>query len=216
MRNKITVAFADDHQVTRSGLRADMEAFENISVEIMAENGLALIELIEQCAIAPDVCLIDIDMPVMDGFELQARINERWPSIRTIAYTYYDNENYISRMISLGVNGYLLKTASAAEVATAIQTVNEGGFYYSPIADRKKFIQIQNRAAKPVQFSQAEIDLLKMSGTNLSYAEMAAKLSTTPKAVTSTRDRLFIKLGINSRIELFDYALENGFVIRKP
>lgn len=214
MRNKITVAYADDHEITRTGLKADMEAFENISVEILAENGLALINLLEQFDVPPDVCLIDLNMPVMDGFKLQEYISNRWPSIRTLAYTYYDNEAYIARMISLGVNGYLLKTASATEVATAIKSVFDNGYYYSTVADRSKFIRIQKSQLKPVQFSQAEIELLKLSGTNLSYAEMAEKLSTTTKAVTSTRDRLFLKLGINSRVELFSYALENGFVIQ--
>lgn len=216
MRTKITVAYADDHDFTRTGLKADLGAFEHISVDFLASNGLALVNILEQCDILPDVCLIDINMPVMNGFGLQEYIRRRWPSMGTIAFTFYDDETYIARMISLGVNAYLLKSSPVSEVADAITAVYHNGFYYSSVADRNMFVRARNKKEKPVQFSHAEIDLLKMSGPGLSYAEIAEKLSTTTKAVTSTRDRLFNKLGISSRIELYDYALDHGFVIRNP
>ena len=213
MNTVIRVAYAEDHQATRIGMQTILDSYEEISLDLLASNGREMIKLLEQADVLPDVCIIDINMPVMDGFQLQEEIRRRWPELRSLVYTMYNNEPFIVKMIAMGSNGYLLKSAEPDEIVEAIKSIHDHGFYYSNVIDRKKVIAVQNNKIRLPQFLPAEIELLRLANSDMSYAEIALKLNTTTKSIEGTRDRLFNKLNIKSRVGLAMYAVQHGYAI---
>lgn len=211
----IHVAFADDHIVIRQGIVSLVEALGNIQVDIQADNGAEMLSKLEAADRLPDICIIDINMPVMDGYMLLLELKKRWPDMRTLIFTAFDNEPGIIRMIKAGANGYLLKNCRPDDLKDALFAIHHTGYYYSVSAGSDMF----QRAEKPVRqlkLTNGEIELLKRSCSELSYSQIATQMQTTIKSVEGYRDRLFSKLNVNSRAGLILYAIKSGIVPLEP
>lgn len=208
----VKIAYADDHVAMRKGLISILESRGGIDVIAEADNGEELIRKLSELTELPDVCLIDINMPVIDGFEAMTILKKNWPDLKTLVLTVFENESYIIRMIKLGANGYLLKSCHPDEVKRALVNICENGYHYSDVANNRLFRKVQNNEVAIPRFSDREIELLKYSCTDLSYNEIAERMNTTPRSIDGVRDRLFTRLGINTRISLAMLAIQYGFV----
>jgi len=208
----IHVAFADDHNLMRTAVVSLLESTGRIVVDIEAENGKVLLDKLEQAVVRPEICIIDISMPVMDGYTALREIRKRWPDMKTLILTGFNSEQYVIGLMLAGANGYLLKKCSENEIHDAIAAIHMDGYYYSECANSTLFHLVKTKAIKIQQFTDAEIEFLKYCPSELTQAEIAQRMKTTQASVDGYRNRLFSKLNVNSRMALALFAVQFGLV----
>jgi DNA-binding NarL/FixJ family response regulator len=205
----IRIAFADDHNLVRKGIINGIEADGTVKAVIEAKDGEEMLERLLCADVLPDLCITDIHMPRMDGITLLKEIRKRWPEMKCLVFTAFEVEYYITEMIRAGANGYILKHCDAAEMIRAIHSIYNTGYYYSDQISNEIFERVkQNRKT---ELNEREIDLLHLICSDLSYTDIAAKMNISHKALCGIRDRLCIKLNINSRISLVMAAIQFGY-----
>lgn len=212
MKQKISVAVADDHPALVKGLRFILEAYKDYKVSIEAYNGAELIEKIEQASALPDVCLLDISMPVMNGFEALTIIKQRWKSIKVIMQSTYYNEFNILKAFREGASAYLPKDADPKEIKSAIDTVCDDGFHYSEWEKEHVLPHIQDKTILTT-INDKEIEFLKHICSDMTYEDIAAVIGKSARTVEGYRDALFQKLKLKNRTELALFAIRSGLVI---
>ncbi|WP_221795153.1 response regulator transcription factor [Oceanobacter mangrovi] len=221
-RTPIRLLIADDHPMVREGLKASLESESYIEVVADVSNGK---EALEQTAIHhPDVVLLDISMPVMGGIEACAAFREQFPDTRLLIVTMHDNREYIFKVIQAGAAGYVLKDVATEELLLAVQTVHQGGTYFSSSVAKTLFSEFgmpgdrnqpANSGNHPASaLSPRETDVLALLTDGLCNKEIAAELSISVRTVEAHRLKIKQKLGINNSAGLIRYALDNG--IGKP
>lgn len=212
----ITVALVDDHVMLRNGLAILLSGI-GFDVLFEANNGEECIRYINSGK-APEVILMDINMPVKDGFETSLWIKQNFPEIKVLALTMVDDDNAVIRMLRNGAVGYLLKESGPAELKSAIHTAAEKGFYYSEMVTGRLVHGIRNgnegnnNSSFAIHLTEKEIEFLKMSCSELTYKEIADKMKVSPRTIDSYRDHLFEKLELKTRTGLALYAIKNGIV----
>jgi len=211
-RETIRIGFADDHNLVRKGIISMLQKLGGVDIVIEAVNGSELVSKMESAHKLPDICILDISMPVMDGFTVLREIKRRWPSMKILVLTAFFSEIYIIRMMQAGANGYLLKECDIEEVKAALMSIYEDGYYYSDCANSTVFHLINTKAIKSQSFTENEIEVLKYCCSDLSYSQIAQKMNTTIRSVEGYRDRLFHKLNLNSRVGLALFAIRFGLV----
>ena len=212
-----TIALADDHTVMRNGLAT---LLKDLGYDILfeANNGQDFITKINKENL-PDVALLDINMPVMDGYETAAWLNDNFPEVKVIALSMYDDEAAIIRMLKNGAKGYVLKDSNIADVKKAIESVISKGYYHSEMVTGKLIHSI-NHLDSPahssikelLKLNNKEIEFLKLACTEMTYKEIADKMFLSPRTIDGYRDTLFEKLGAKTRIGLVLFAIKNGIV----
>lgn len=213
---KIKVALADDHVLLRNALATLINNFEDCSVIIQASNGIELGEKLKS-GLIPDVVLLDLNMPLMDGMETAAWLQDKYPAVHVLMLTMYDSELALIRLLQTGVKGFLKKDAHPDELRFAIQSVVQAGFFYSHNTTGKLVNLFRKQPGSPNSLnnnllSDIEIDFLKYASTELTYKEVAQKMNLNPRAVDTLRDGLFHKLSVKSRVGLVIYAIKHGIV----
>lgn len=215
-RSMTQVALVDDHVLLRKGL-ATLVGVLGYQVMFEADNGEDCIKKIS-AGLTPDLVLMDISMPVLDGIQATAWITENHPGIPVLALSMNEDEDCVLRMLRSGARGYLLKDASPEELRLAIEAVLRKGVYYSPLMTESMFHLVAgNGTGKSVLPGQVhltgkEIEFLRLACTELAYKEIAARMSISPRTVDTYRDNLFSKLHIRSRTGLALYAIRHGLV----
>jgi two-component system response regulator NreC len=214
MSERIRVLIADDHTIVRSGVRLLLEAEPDIEVVGEALDGQQALTLAE--TLRPDVILMDIAMPGMDGLEATRKIIALWPDIRVLVLTMHRTDDYFFEMLKAGASGYVLKGAQTDELINAIRVVAQGEvFLYPPVA-RKLVQDYLNRVAGSAQSSPSlsprETEILRLMAEGCSNKEIAEELVVSPSTVHSHRTNLMSKLGLNSRRELIQYARDHGML----
>lgn len=207
---KIKVALADDHTMFRRGLISILKPYRNIEVLFDAANGQELIDKIHNAEEKPAICIIDINMPEMNGYDTARYIKKHFPKIKMLALSMYDDEDNIIKMLRNGANGYLLKDSEPDVLVEALKLINEQGFYHSELITSDILHSLHDMDT--IMLSSAEIDFLKMACTEMTYKEMANTLAVSERTVDGYRDRLFTKLDVKSRIGLVIYAIRNNIV----
>jgi len=205
----IYVAYADDHTAVRKGIIAFLHSLGGIDVFIEADNGNELIGKIYKSPIIPDVCILDIKMPEMDGFETLNLLRSKWPKIKVLILTTFVDELYIIRMVQLGANGYLAKSCDPEEIKKALIAIHEEGFYFSRLFSPR--INSEPEAKLP-RITEREFRLLKYICEDLTYGQIASLMNTTQRSVEGYRDSLFRKLNVNNRVSLALFAIKAGIV----
>jgi len=209
-----TIALADDHVLLRKGLASLIQQL-GFDVLFEVDNGQELINKL-QAGTEPDLVLMDINMPVKDGYEATRWINENKPLIKVLALSMYDDESAIIRMLKLGARGYILKDIEPAELRTALDAVVNKGFYYSEIVTGRLIHSIagtngeEKNTRKLLSLSDRETEFLKLACTEMSYKEIAAEMHLSPRTIDGYRDALFEKLDIKTRTGLVVYAIKHG------
>lgn len=215
--NNTQVALIDDHVLLRNGLASMVTNFDGYSVLMEANNGRHFIDQLKNSA-APDLVLMDINMPEMDGFETTMWLKQHHPDVRVLALSMYDNEQSIIRMLKNGARGYILKETEPKEFKCALDSVISKGYYYSEMVTGKMIhalnnLEDDNYSIKPlISLNDREIEFLKLACTELTYREIADKMHLSPRTIDGYRDTLFDKLNAKTRVGLVLYAIKNGIV----
>ena len=216
MKNEIKIALVDDHTLLRSGLK-DLLGKLGYSVILECGNGIELMEKLDKSNL-PDIILMDINMPKMDGFESALWLKKNHPEVNVIALSMYDDENAIIRMVKNGAKGYILKDSNPTELKLAIEAVIAKGFHYSDLVTGRLIHSInqldeeENNTRQVLNLNDKEIEFLKFAGTEMTYKEIAQKMNLSPRTIDGYRDNLFDKLKIKSRVGLVLFAVKNGII----
>jgi len=213
---KIKVALADDHILLRNGLAGLINSFDDYTVIFEADNGADFQKKIQK-GNEPELVLMDINMPGMDGFATAEWLRQNYPLTKVLALSMYDNENSIIRMFKAGAKGYILKDSEPAELKAALDSIMQKGYYYSELVTGKLIHSINTSTQngngnKANQLNDRETEFLKLAATELTYKEIAEKMNLSPRTIDGYRDALFEKLELKSRVGLVLYAIKNEIV----
>lgn len=211
------IVLVDDHVLLRKGLCELIRGFNKYEILFEADNGNDFISKLDPLVL-PAVVLMDINMPVMDGYETSKWIKENYPEIKVLALSMYNNENAIIRMFKAGVKGYILKDCDPSELKEALNAVITRGFYFSEMVTGSLIHSINNlddednHVKEIVKLTEREITFLKLVCTELTYKEIADNMCLSPRTIDGYRDALFQKLNVKTRVGLVVYAIKNGIV----
>lgn len=210
---KYKVAIADDHTLLRNALASLINTFDEYTILFEANNGQELRDNIRQHKV-PDIVLLDVNMPGMDGFETTQWVSKNYPFIKILALSMLSDEKSIIKMFRLGAKGYLLKNTDPEELKTALDSLMSKNVYLSEYVSGKLVSGLQDGGAdtKEIVLNEKEREFLRWTCTELSYKDIAEKMHVSPRTVDDYRQSLFNKLKVNSRVGLVMYAIKNGIV----
>lgn len=212
----IKIAIADDYTIYRDGLKIGLTQDENLEVMLEAGDGEDLIKGMETNM--PDVIIMDLKMPVMDGMEATKLIKKKYPEMKILVVTMYDDEKFVIHLMEIGANGYLLKNAEAEEIRKAIYSVHETGYYFNNIVSNallKKLVikgNIKPSFKEGVELTEREQDVLKLICAEKTANEMGQQLFLSPRSVEGIRQRLIDKVGVRNTAGLVMFAVKNGII----
>ncbi len=214
---KIKLMLADDHAVVRSGLRMLLEAQLDMEIVGEAENGLETITQAQ--TLRPDIILMDVEMPGMNGIEATYEIKMLLPETAVLALTMYEDEQYFFEMLKAGASGYVPKRAAPDELVNAIRTVYAGGVYLYPslaahlVQDYLHKDETSTDDKSPQSdLTPREIEVLTLIAEGLTNAEIALELTISVKTVDRHRENIMRKLNMHNRIDLVKYAIKKGLI----
>ena len=207
---KINIAIVDDHTLFRSGLSSLLSEFDEINVVLEATNGIDLQEKIKSYP-NTQLLLMDINMPLMDGYTTTKWIKERYPELHVLALSMFEDEKAIIGMLKAGAGGYLLKESKPSEVLAAIKAIINKGFYINELVSGRLLFSLKQADTKPI-FSERELIFLQHCSSELTYKEIANLMNVSPRTVDNYRESLFAKLNIKSRTGLVVYGIKHQLI----
>lgn len=212
---KIQVGIADDHSLLRNALANLINTFDGYSILFEADNGKDLRNKIMQHMV-PDIVLLDVNMPEMDGFETTQWLHKNYPHIRVLALSMLSDEKTIIKMFRLGAKGYLLKNAEPTELREALDSLMDKNVYLSEYVSGKLVSGLQQTdleaSSREVVLNEKEREFLRWVCSELSYKDIAAKMYISARTADDYRQSLFNKLKVHSRVGLVMYAIKHGIV----
>lgn len=212
----------DDHTILREGIRSLLESHEDMEVVGEAQDGDEAVRQVE--ALSPEVVLMDIGMPGMNGIEATREIKERFPEVKVLILSMHDNEEYIYPIFEAGASGYVLKRMATTELISAIKAVCEGHTILHPAVARTVMTkraddglrdEREAERAEPADFdglTEREIEILELIARGLTNREIADRLFISIKTVQAHRANIMEKLDLHDRVELTKYALRKGLI----
>ncbi len=210
----IRVVLADDHSIVRAGIRSILQNLDGIDVVGEAVNGSEALELVEK--MQPDVVLVDISMPVMNGLEATVRVTKAFPKVRVIIFSMHTSEEYVLQALRSGAMGYLLKDAEAKEIEFAIRAVAEGALYLTPSVSQHVLEAYMHRLGSDVVVTDVltsrQREILQLIAEGNALKVIASKLGLSVKTVETHRMRLMERLQIFEVSGLVRYAIRNGII----
>jgi DNA-binding NarL/FixJ family response regulator len=212
----IKLGIVDDHKIFRNGLKATLEDCGDFELVLEASNGKELIGLLTDKT--PDVILMDIKMPEMDGIQTATHVHQHFKDIKILALSMFNEDKYIVDMMKAGASGYLLKNAEPEEIIEAVSTVYNKGFYFNEhlsITLIKQLVgndQADNIPNNRTDLNEREIEVLKLVCQECSNQEIADKIFLSVRTVEGYRARLFEKTGSKNLVGLVIYAIKRGII----
>jgi DNA-binding NarL/FixJ family response regulator len=214
--SKIKIAIADDYKIFREGLKVGLSADADLEVMMEADNGEDLLKALETAT--PDVILMDLKMPIMDGMEATKEVRKKYPNVKVLVVSMYEDDKFIIHLMENGANGYLLKNTEPDEIRRSIYAVHENGYYFNDLVNKallKKLVLKNN--FKPsfnqnVELSEREMEVLKLICEEKTAAEIAKEIFLSPRSVEGIRQRLIEKVGVRNSAGLVMFAVKNGMV----
>jgi len=206
----IQIALVDDHRLFRSGITSLINQFKGFNILFEASNGEEMIRKISS-RLKPDIVLLDIHMPVMDGAATALWLKENYPEIRIVVLSMLEDPEKVLTMLKFGAKGYLLKDSEPYEFEQALQKVSVGEVYYPEFVTRL-LINSFNETLDTITLQIRELEFLKLAASELTYKEIATQMCISIRTVDGYRDHLFEKLGVKSRIGLVLYAIKNKLI----
>ena len=212
MNKKMKVIIVEDHEIFREGLKRVISEMDDVELAGEAENGAVFLEMLKK--ISPDVVLMDIQMPVMDGLEATEKALRMDPSLKILVISMFGEEEYVYSMVEKGVSGFILKTSGILDLERAIKKIAIGQQYYSEeiMGLLVKKVRSVDYVEK-VSFTDREMEVLRMLCRGLSNNDIADKLFMSVRTVEGYRNKLLQKTGSSNVINLVIYALKNKLVI---
>jgi len=211
--NKIKLLIADDHTMFLQGIISLLEQEPNINVIDKALNGIEALEIIKRGIV--DFIILDISMPKMDGIELSKILKKQYPHVKILIVSTHSNVMIVSRLIRIGVNGYLLKNAEKEELLKAINAIASGENYFTEELEEKHLInskKIEKQVSTLIELSSREKEILVLIAQEYNTAEIAEKTFISLNTVNTHRRNLLSKLNAKNTAGLVKYAVENGLV----
>lgn len=214
----VKLALVDDHTLFRKGLISLIDmAYSNYTILFEADNGIDLQHKIDKNN-PPDIILMDINMPGMDGFASVQWLNTNHPLVKVLVVSMIDKEESIVRMLKLGVKGYLSKDVEPKELGEALESIMNKGFYYTDYITGKLVHSLKGDAKTSIKsaalnlMNDREKEFLQLACSEYTYNEIASKMFLSPKTIDGYRNALFEKLQVKSRVGLALYAVKHGLV----
>lgn len=211
---KILVAITDDHVLLRNALARLVNSFDGYSILMEADNGKDLRHKILRHQV-PDIVLLDVNMPEMDGFETTQWLHKNYPHIKVLVLTMLSDEKTIIKMFRMGAKGYLLKNTDPEELKKAMDSVMDKNVYLSEYVSSKLVSGLHSESDKDINsivLNEKEREFLRHTCTELSYKDIADKMNLSPRTIDDYRQSLFNKLDVHSRVGLVMYAIRSGIV----
>ena len=213
---RIKIAIADDYKIFREGLKVSLAQDDSMVVLFEVDNGEDLMKELED--VSPDVIIMDLKMPIMDGMEATQLIRKKYTKIKILVVSMYDNDKFIIHLMEIGANGYLLKNAEPEEIRKAIYAVHENGYYFNDLVNKallKKLVLRSN--IKPsfnenIELTERELEVLKMICEEKTASEIGKEIFLSPRSVEGIRQRLIEKVGVRNTAGLVMFAAKNGIV----
>jgi DNA-binding NarL/FixJ family response regulator len=207
------IVVVDDHLLIAKAISSIIEGFAGFEVLYEAENGKILMEKFRSKVNIPDIVLMDISMPIMNGFETTQWLTENYPDIVVMALSVQDDDDSLIKMIKSGAKGYLHKNVHPTELEMALKTLIDKGMYFPAWATSKVFMNISKKEDRTIvddiKLSERELEFLNYVCTELTYKEIADRMCCSPRTVEGYRDTLFEKLEIKTRVGLAMYAVKS-------
>lgn len=214
--SKIKVIITDDHALFRAGVKTSLAQHSDIEFVGEAENGMQLLNLVK--SVQPDVILLDIQMPILDGVAALPEVRKIIPSAKVIMLTMNDDMNMISKLMEIGANSYLVKNSDGEMIYEAIKAVHEKEYFFNDYTNkamlsglRKKKV-VEAPATHDAELSEKEMQVLKLMCEEKSTKEIADIVEISPRTVEAIRDRLKLKTGTKTTAGLILYAVKHGIV----
>ncbi len=210
----VQVAITDDHVLLRSALARLVNSFDGYTVMLEADNGKDLRNKILKHAV-PDIVLLDVNMPEMDGFETTQWLHKNYPFIKVLVLSMLSDEKTIIKIFRMGAKGYLLKNAEPEELNRALDSIMNKDVYLSEYVSNKLVSGLhkdQEKTNQPIEFNEKEREFLHWACTELGYKDIAEKMNLSPRTIDDYRQSMFNKLNVHSRVGLVLYAIRNGIV----
>jgi DNA-binding NarL/FixJ family response regulator len=217
MHDKHNIAVVDDHTLFRKGLISLINVFPNFDVILEASNGKDFIQRLNPEQL-PEIVLMDISMPEMDGYATCEWLKSHYPSIKVLALSTMDAETAIIKMIRSGAKGYIVKDADLSELKLAFSELLSIGFFYNELVSRKvihsisKIVEDNDAVTALQKLSDNELNFLRLSCSEKTYQEIANEMFKSEKTIDGYRAELFKKLNVSSRVGMVMYAIKNGIV----
>lgn len=212
----IKIAIADDYKIYRDGLKVGLSADGQLEVILEADNGEDLLKGMEISP--PDVILMDLKMPLMDGMEATKLVRKKYPSVKVLVVSMYDDDKFIIHLMENGANGYLLKNAEPEEIRRSIYAVQENGYYFNDVVNKallKKLVLKNNLKPsfnKNIDLTEREQEVLKLICEEKTAAEIGKEIFLSPRSVEGIRQRLIEKIGVRNTAGLVMFAVKSGLV----
>ena len=217
----IYIGLVDDHEITRKGIKTIIETDAGIEVVIEASNGIDLFNWLPTLTRLPDILILDVSMPGMNGYETIIQLVAKFPAIKILVFSLISEVNAIMNMINNGASGYIHKSADPFSLIEAIKTIQKQDYYINDLVKREYFAMDDNNAVKmgqlgKINMTPREIEFIKLSGTNMTYKQMATYIGVSPKTLENYRENLFKKLRLKNRAGLVAYGYRNGILNLSP
>lgn len=215
--SEIKISLADDQQLFRSGLAALIKSVPGFNLLNEAENGKIFIEQLQSGQQLPDIALIDMHMPEMNGVELNAYLQRQYPSVKVLILSVYDQERFIAKMIEAGACGYLSKNCEITELVSAINSAYKNGFYFNQLilkamrkASQYKTADLKNISNISIELTTREKEILVLLCKEYTTSEIGDQLYISPRTVEGHRNNLLTKTGCRNTAGLVIFAVKNG------
>lgn len=213
--NPIKVAIADDHALFRAGVKTALSSKKDVELIAEADNGMQLLNLLKH--IEPDVILLDIQMPIMDGITTLPEIRKINPYVKVIILSMHNDHSMISKLMEIGANSYLTKNSDSETIYQAIKTCYEQEFFFNELTNKALLTGLRTRKTEPeglidAQLTDKEVRILKLMCEEKTTKEIADIVDISPRTVEAIRDKLKTKTGAKSMAGLVMYAVKKGFV----
>ncbi|MGN6566478.1 MAG: LuxR C-terminal-related transcriptional regulator [Flavipsychrobacter sp.] len=209
---RVRIAIAESQTAFREAMSYTLSQFHNYSIDIEATNGNELIDKIGIATQLPDICIMDVTMPIRNAYSVVPTIKQKWPTIKIFILSNCDSDYAIKNLLLHGANAYLSKSATMNEILIALNSLKEFGFHYSDKTPQELFNKVTNGKITVPEITEREKEILQLLCKNYTYKEIGEKLFISPRTVDAHRDKLFNKLSIKSKEGLILFAIKSGLV----
>jgi DNA-binding NarL/FixJ family response regulator len=215
LNRPIKVAIADDHALFRAGVKTALLGKKDVELIAEADNGMQLLNLLKH--VEPDVILLDIQMPIMDGIQTLPEIRKLYPQVKVIILSMHNDHSMISKLMEIGANSYLTKNSDSETIYQAIKTCYEQEFFFNELTNKALLSGLRTKRTEPnspqdINLSEKEVTILKLMCEEKTTKEIADIVEISPRTVEAIRDKLKTKTGAKSMAGLVMYALKSGII----
>ncbi|AUP77602.1 response regulator transcription factor [Flavivirga eckloniae] len=205
-----TVVIVEDHVLLSQAIASLVDSFNNFNVLYTCKNGKELLTKLKTPENIPDIILMDVNMPILNGIETTEIVRNEYPKVNVIALSVEENDTTIIKMLKAGAKGYLLKDVEKDVLELALNETIKHGYYHTKDVSNILINSLNDDNSTKIQLKDREIEFIKHSCSEMTYKQIAEKMFLSPKTIDGYRDNLFQKLNVKNRIGLVLYAIKNG------